>query len=158
MEKAVRCQGGVQTEEREETELHLRQLRSWSLPAALTVAVGGNAQALLLNYEEELTSQFGDKSSLATRLRFPVFIGSVTDEGQRALRRLCSQLPAPLRTYIAEYDAGLDEDVANDPHYEFRLRVVQELTKKDADALAVQFTRFDDLTDEQRATVEEMGK
>jgi hypothetical protein len=125
---------------------------------ALTVAVGGHAQALLLNYEEELTSQFGDKSSLATRLRFPVFIGSFTDEGERALRRLRSQLPAPLRTFIAEYDAGLDEDVANDPHYEFRLRVVQELTKKDADALAVQFTRFDDLTDEQRATVEEMGK
>ena len=54
---------------------------------ALTAAVGGHAQALLFNYEEELSGQFGVDSSLATRLRFPVFIGSFTDEGERTLRR-----------------------------------------------------------------------
>jgi hypothetical protein len=40
---------------------------------ALAAVVSGQAQALLLNYEEELTSQFGSHASLATRLRFPVF-------------------------------------------------------------------------------------
>lgn len=49
----------------------------------LTAVVGGQAQALLLNYEEEMTSQFGVNSSLATRLRFPIFIGSFTEEGER---------------------------------------------------------------------------
>jgi hypothetical protein len=125
---------------------------------ALTAAVGGHAQALLLNYEEELTGQFGADSSLATRLRFPVFVGSFTDEGERTLRRLRAQLPATLRTFIAQYDAGLDESITRDPRYEFRLRVLQELAPKDPDSLAVQFTRFDDLTDEQRTTVEAIGK
>jgi hypothetical protein len=50
---------------------------------ALTAAVGGQSQALLLNYEEELTGQFGPGASLATRLRFPVFIGSFTDQGSK---------------------------------------------------------------------------
>lgn len=125
---------------------------------ALTAAVGGHSQALLLNYEEELTGQFGVGSSLATRLRFPVFVGSFTDEGERTLRRMRSRLPAALRTFIAEYDAGLDESTARDPRYDFRLRVLQELAPKDPDALAVQFTRYDDLTDEQRATIEAIGR
>lgn len=125
---------------------------------ALTAAVGGQAQALLLNYEEELTTQFGEESSLATRLRFPVFIGSFTDEGERTLRRLRKQLPKALRTFIAKFDAGLDDSITEDPRYELRLRVVQELAKKDPDALAVQFTRLDQLTDEQRAAIEEIGK
>jgi hypothetical protein len=125
---------------------------------ALVAAVGGQAQALLLNYEEELTSQFGVGSSLATRLRFPVFIGSFTDEGERTLRRLRRQLPAPLRTFISEYAAGLDDSITQDPRYELRLRVLQELAPKDPDALAVQYTRYDDLTDEQREAVEAIGR
>jgi hypothetical protein len=125
---------------------------------ALSAAVGGQAQALLLNYEEELTGQFGLDSSLAARLRFPVFIGSFTDEGERTLRRLRAQLPASLRTFIAEYAADLDPSVTSDPRYELRLRVLQELAPKDPDALAVQFTRFDDLTEEQKTTIEAIGK
>lgn len=124
----------------------------------LGAAVGGQAQALLLNYEEEITAQFGVESSLATRLRFPMFIGSFSDEGERSLRRLRAQLPPALRTFIAEYAADLDPTVTSDPRYEFRLRVLQELAPKDPDALAVQFTRFDDMTDEQKAAVEAIGK
>lgn len=125
---------------------------------ALAAAVGGQAQALLLNYEEELTSQFGLDWSLATRLRFPVFVGSFSNEGERALRRLRSQLPAPLRKFIADFDANLDASTAQDSRYELRLRILQELAPKDPDALAVQFTRFDDLSEDQRSTIEEIGK
>jgi hypothetical protein len=74
------------------------------------------------------------------------------------LRRLRAQLPAPLRTFIAEYDASLSKSITLDPWYELRLRILQELAPKDSDALAVQFTRYDELTDEQRAAVEAIGK
>ena len=47
----------------------------------LALAVSGHAQALLLNFEEELTSTFGTDYSLATVLRFPIFVGSFTTEG-----------------------------------------------------------------------------
>jgi hypothetical protein len=125
---------------------------------ALSAAVSGQAQALLLNYEDELTTQFGAASSLATRLRFPVFVGSFTSEGEAALRRLRKRLPASVRTFIAEYNANLDPSVSNDPRYELRLRVFQELAPKDPDALAIQYTRYDDLTDDERLVVEELGR
>ncbi len=125
---------------------------------SLTAALGGQVQALLLNYEEELTSKFGVESSLATRLRFPVFIGSFTSEGEQTLRRLRRRLPAALRTFVAQYSAGLELVTSSDPRYELRLRVLQELSPKDPDALAVQYTRYDDLTDEQRNTIEQIGR
>lgn len=125
---------------------------------AMAAAVSGHAQALLLNYETELTVQCGAASSMATRLRFPLFVGSFTTEGEQALRNLRKTLPASVRTFIANYDGGLDASVMDDPRYEFRLRVTQELAPKDPDALAIQFTRYDDMTDEQKATVEQLGK
>jgi hypothetical protein len=126
---------------------------------ALTAILGGQAQALLLNYEEELVAQFGVEHSLATRLRFPVFIGSFTTTGEQALLRLRKQLPAALRTYIAGYEASLSASVVNDPRFELRLRVFQELAPKAGpDTLPIQYTRFDDMTDEQKAAVEDAGK
>ena len=126
---------------------------------ALAAVVGGQAQALLLNYEEELTAQFGSSVSLAARLRFPVFIGSFTEEGERALRRLRAGLPASLRKFIAEYGSNLDETVATDYRYELRLRVFQELAPKlDPETLAIQYTRWDDMTEEQREMLKELGK
>lgn len=125
---------------------------------AMSAAVSGHAQALLLNYEAELTAEFGTASSLATRLRFPVFVGSFTTEGEQALRKLRRTLPAAVRTFIVDYDGRLDASVTDDPRYEFRLRVTQELAPKDPDALAIQFSRYDDMTDEQKAAVEQLGR
>jgi hypothetical protein len=39
---------------------------------------------MLLNFEEELTSTFGSGYSLASILRFPIFIGIFTTEGTEA--------------------------------------------------------------------------
>lgn len=125
---------------------------------ALAAAVSGQAQALLLNYEKELTDQFGMASSLATRLRFPVFVGSFTSEGEKALLQLRKRLPVSMRKFLAEYHANLDSAVSDDPRYEFRLRVLQELAPKDPDALAIRYTRFDDLTPDERIAVERLGR
>lgn len=126
---------------------------------ALTAILGGQAQALLLNYEEELVAQFGVEHSLATRLRFPVFIGSFTTTGEQTLLRLRKQLPAALLKYIAGYEADLSPAVVNDPRFELRLRVFQELAPKAGpDTLPIQYTRFDDMTDEQKTAVLAAGK
>jgi hypothetical protein len=125
---------------------------------ALTAALGGHAQALLLNYEREIVAQFGVKASLATRLRFPVFIGSFTNAGEIALRQLRKSLPAPLRRFIAQHEAGLPAGIVDDDRYELRLRVVNELAPRDPDALAMQFTRYDDLSDEDKDSVEKLGR
>lgn len=126
--------------------------------SALAVAVSGHSHAHLVNFEEELTRNFGTSQSMATRLRFPVFVGTFTDAGEEALRRLRSTLPKDLQRFITEYHSGLDDSIAHDQHFEIRLRVTLELADRDPDATAIQFTRMDDLTDEQRAVIEEMGR
>lgn len=124
----------------------------------LALSVAGHAQALLLNFETELVDSFGQPSSLATSLRFPVFVGSFTTDGADALRKLRSQLAPDLRRFIGEFHSGLAVDVATNPRFELRLRVVLEQVQRDPDALSIQFTRWDEMTDEQKSLVEELGR
>jgi hypothetical protein len=125
---------------------------------ALSVVVSGQAQAMLLNYEVELTTQFGAIASLATRLTFPLFVGSFTTDGEKALLRLRRRLPAALRTFLSQYQANLDSTVSADPRFDLRLRVLQELAPKDPNALAIQYTRFDDRTEDERLAVEQLAR
>jgi hypothetical protein len=52
---------------------------------------------------------------MATRLRFPVFIGSFTGEGEKALPQLRKRLPASLGMFLAEYYTKLGSAVIDDP-------------------------------------------
>ena len=124
---------------------------------ALFAAIGGQSHSLLLNYEEELTSFFGATHTLANQLRFPVFIGTFTESAEDALIRLQDALPVDLKTFLADYDADVSEELLVDPHYRLRLRVLLETASSTGD-MALQFSRFDDLSPEQQATMEELGK
>jgi hypothetical protein len=44
----------------------------------LKAAAGGRAHALVINFEQELVAKFGVGHSLADRLRFPLFVESIT--------------------------------------------------------------------------------
>ncbi|GAA4375044.1 DUF3644 domain-containing protein [Agromyces bauzanensis] len=120
-------------------------------------AVAGKSHAFLLNYEEELTQQFGNEFSMAKVLRFPVFIGTFTEPAEEALTRLQKTLPADLHRFLAEFDAGLSDDIRRDSHYNLRLRVLLEASASKAD-MAIQFDRYEDLTDDQRATIDQLGQ
>jgi hypothetical protein len=125
---------------------------------ALMLNLSGHMHALLVNFEEELTSQFGQDSSLALRLRLPIFVGTFSPQGEQALRRFRKTLPKGVRAFLTEYESGLDETIINDSRYEFRLRATVELAPKDPDAVAVQFTNYADMTEAEREAVETMGR
>lgn len=124
----------------------------------LALAVGGQAQALLLNFEEELTATFGTDHTLAARLRLPLFIGSFTMEGEQVLKALRNKLPTGYRSFIADFHAGLTEEVARSPQFDLRLRIVLERVASGSDALAIQFTRWDDMSNEEKAATELLGR
>jgi len=124
----------------------------------LLVAVSGHSHAMLLNFEEELTSTFGSALSLAQVLRFPVFVGTFTTEGERTLTTLRDRLPADLKRFIAEYHSDLDDDVENDARFELRLRVVLQHANRDDASMSMQFTRWDDMTPDEQARFVAEGK
>lgn len=122
------------------------------------VVTGGKAHALVINYETEITEEFGSAYSLADRLRFPIFLRSITATGQAGLREIASKLPRHTRELIARYEAGLDQTVLDDLQYDYRVRLVPMIgPKTDAD-LAVNFVQLSELTEDERKIITEAGR
>jgi hypothetical protein len=125
---------------------------------AIALATSGHAQALLLNFDNELVHQFGANQTLAATLRFPVFVGTFTERGEDALRQLHAKLPSGFRSFVSSYHAKLDPAVASDQRFEFRLRLVPEVMPRSGDALALEFVRLDDLTETARDALIALGR
>lgn len=125
---------------------------------AIELATSGYAQALVLNFEDELTEKFGESFSLGSQLRFPIFVGDLTPLGEAQSKKLKGELPSSTRDFLASYDAEVGPDVSNDQRYEFRVTLVPKLgSKVDADQ-ALSFVREDDLSDAEKAVLKKLGK
>jgi len=123
----------------------------------LKAVAGGRAHALVINFEKELCAQFGDEHSLADRLRFPLFVESITAPDKRAAVKASRALKAA-RAVIAKFDADLGSDILDDDRYDFRVRLVPMVgPKSDADAV-FEFVKFDELTEEERQTMTQAGR
>lgn len=118
--------------------------------------VSGECHSLLLNYEEALVTAGGIEQSLANVLRFPVFIGGFTDKGKADLLRMTKALPATLRTFLAEYDNTLDDEVARDPKYCMRLTILLERGNRKGD-IPIQFFNMNELSDDERELAEKLA-
>lgn len=125
--------------------------------AALFAAIADKSQAMLLNFEEELTSQFGSQESLAEQLRFPVFIGTFTEPAEDALRRLNQALPTSLKKFLADHDTGIDDSVLADSRYSLRLKVQLQPAQRGEPDIALSFVRADELTTDQLTEVGQTG-
>lgn len=116
--------------------------------------VAGKTQALLLNYEREIVRHFGEKEGLATELRLPIFVSSITDDAVEAIKQVRSRVPRAVLDYVQDQDAAVDPSVAADDSYEFRLYLIPHTgSASEADA-AMTFVRLEDLDPEQRAQVD----
>lgn len=125
---------------------------------AVAIATSGYAQSLLVNFEEELTRAFGPQYSLGGELRFPIFVGAITALGTAQLAELRSKLPASTRDFLAQFESGLDEAILSDRRFEFRVNLIQKIGSKTEADQAMTFVRESDLSDDQRAVLETLGK
>ena len=133
-----------------ELTIALRERMQHRDEEAVAVASSGYVQALLLNYEEELTSTFGAEHSLGDDLRFPVFVATFTPDGVDRMMRAQESLPKELAQLLS--DAG-DEARETDPRFEFRLHLVPKQGPRADDDVSLTFLREEDLSDDQRETL-----
>jgi hypothetical protein len=124
---------------------------------ALKTAAGGRAHALVINFEHELTAKFAVEHSLADRLRFPVFVESITAPESKDTIRAARALRAA-QTVLAKFDADLGSEVLDDLRYDFRIRLVPMLGPKSAADAAIEFVKLDELTDDERKVMTEAGR
>jgi hypothetical protein len=124
---------------------------------ALKEAAGGRAHALVLNYERHLTTVFGDDDSLAHRLRFPLFVESITAPDRQPTLAATRALKAA-KTVLSKFDAGLDSDVLDDTRYDYRVRLIPTTSSKMSADAAYEFVNLDKVTDEERRTLTDAGR
>ena len=117
---------------------------------AVAAATTGYVQAMLMNYEEELTSTFGAEHSLADELRFPVYIATFTPDGVDRMMRAQESLPKELAKVLTD---SREEAVASDQRFEFRLHLVPKQGPRPETDVSLTFLREEELSDEQRETL-----
>jgi len=122
----------------------------------LEPVIAGKAQSLIMNFEQFLVDTFGAKEGLAERLRFPVFVSSLSDGAVQALKETYKRLPRRLTKYIEEFDSVLSDDVRDDFRYEFRVFLIPQTGPKTEADVAMRFVRIEDLPDEQRDQLEQV--
>lgn len=116
--------------------------------------VAGKVQAIVLNFENELVRMFGQEEGLADELRFPIFVGSVTEDAIQALKDIRARAPRPVLDYIQDFDAALDPEIAGSDAYDFRVVLIPQQGPKTEADVAMSFVRLDDLEPEHRDQVE----
>ncbi|MCC2321257.1 DUF3644 domain-containing protein [Cellulomonas xiejunii] len=116
---------------------------------SVLVATAAEAHACIINFEAELVRRFGNRETLGSELKFPVFVQSLSPsryEEQRDLRR---GLPSAVTSYITEFQAGLGDEVRSDERFAYRLLLLPMKGPKTEADLALNFVRQDELTAEE---------
>ena len=141
-----------------ELTIALRNQIEHRYSAATNVRVAGHAHAMLVNYEDELTAQFGSAHSLAGVLRFPVFIANIGSGSQKMAGKLLKAVPKKTQNLIARFEADLGPEILDDQRYEFRLLLTRKTGPRTEADLALDFVREDELDEDQRQFLEDLGR
>jgi hypothetical protein len=141
-----------------EITVQLRNKIEHRYEKGLRVASAGFAQALVVNYESELMTQFGTENSLADRVHLPVSLSTFSREGAAAMVRAQMELPERLRDFFVNFRAALSDEVLDDRAFEFRIEIVQKRAPKTEADLAIDFVNMDGLEDDEIAAYEQLAK
>lgn len=118
----------------------------------------GFAQSLILNYEEELVAQFGQKWSVADVVHMPIALSTYTREGVAAMVRAQRSVPKRLHKLFIDYRNQLSPETRDDRRFEFRIEILQKRAPKSEADLAISFVREEDLADDERKAYEALER
>ena len=111
----------------------------------LDPALYGECQAMLMNYEDVLTKEFGQSYALAGELGVALQFSALrTEQQEKAIRRLQSSALSDIREHIDRFRAGLSPEVLESTQYSMRVFLIPKLaSKQNAADLSVEFVPFD---------------
>ena len=117
----------------------------------LDPALYGECQAMLMNFEELLTAEFGERHAISGQLAVALQFSILRPDAQEeALRRLQSSSATDLLDFIRQFRGGLPREVVESSSYSLRVFLVPKLANREESAdLAVEFVRYDPTRPEQ---------
>ena len=120
----------------------------------LDPALYGECQAMLMNFEDLLTKEFGDAQAIAAQLAVSLQFSTLRPEEQeKALHRLQTSQARDLLSFIERFRANLTPEILQSSAYSMRVFLLPKLTPRESNAdLAVEWITYD------KAKPEEMKK
>lgn len=112
---------------------------------ALDVHVAGECQAMLLNFEEVLTTTFGERFGLSETLCAPLQPSSYrAPEQSLALKEFQANQYDELRDFLEGYRSSLPDETSADPRFSFRVYLIPKVGNHARSSdLAVEFLKYD---------------
>lgn len=116
----------------------------------LDAALYGECQAALMNLEDLMVREFGQKYALAEQLAISLqFSRIVPEEKAKAARVLATSSAKSVKDYIERFRAGLGDPTLNSMKYSFHVFLVPKVVNRQSAAdVAVQFIRIDEASPE----------
>lgn len=125
----------------------------------LDAGLYGECQASLLNLEEAIRSEFGERYLLADELAISLqFSHLIPQEKKKVAKILASEEAKSIRDYVEKFRAGLPSSTLNSTKYSFNVFLVPKVSnrKELADA-AVEFIHIDEANKEDLSRLEKLN-
>jgi len=115
-----------------------------SMPG-LDMSIFGESQALLFNFEDLISSEFGSKYALNESLSLALQFSCHRNEQQEiSIRKLHSKLAKDILSYIQEFRSSLSAEQLQDMRFSYKVFLIPKPANHASSAdLAVEFVKFD---------------
>jgi len=122
-------------------------------------ALYGECQSALLNLEELLVQEFGQKWALAEQLAVALqFSQVVPEEKLKATKALASSAARSVKEYVEKFRGGLASTVLDSMKYSFTVFLVPKVANRASVAdVAVQFVKVDEASPEELDRLEKLN-
>ncbi len=106
--------------------------------------IGGECQALLLNFDELLTEEFGSYYALKDLMVFPLQTANLRNVGRvEAVKKFQGKHYNEIKEYIDIFREKVSDDVYNDPKFSFRVYLVPKLgNHKNSSDISMEFVKY----------------
>ncbi len=112
---------------------------------AVDAKVAGECQALLLNFDRLLSSEFGDYYSISDSLSVPLQTSTLRSTSRAiAMRELQAGHYDEVMEYVESFRSELPDAVYSDPSYSFRVYLIPKVGNHESSSdLAFEFVKYD---------------
>lgn len=111
----------------------------------LDLAVYGECQACLINFERTIVREFGAKYAVGGNLAFSLQFSDVLPDGKAAaIRGLQTKAAQAALGYVKQFRQGLTDEVLNSADFCFRVFLIPKVAnRQNSSDLAMEFVKYD---------------
>lgn len=119
----------------------------------------GECQAMLMNFEDLLVNEFGDKLALASNLAVSLQFSALRPkEQEKSLRKLGSSAAKDILDFIRIFRANLPPETLESSRYSLRVFLVPKLANRESTAdLSVEFVHYDPSKPEEMSKLKQIA-